>query len=189
MFKPGRLIRLDNRGVPVVLVTTPQFLSNQRAFEQKTRWTSEQFTGRLGHYEKLPDILPVEDLEKIASALLGDVDSRIVEAVVLYASSSAKYLAGITTVIDRASFVARKEGRDSIQFADIKRAIKESVIPSDKAFAMAMQPAERVKARRVFGRQAEPLQSDFKPVERQVATPDFVHSRSGMERGDTVSVH
>jgi histone H3/H4 len=183
------LTALVNRGVPVVLVTTPQFLSNQRAFEHKTRWTSEQLTGRLGYYEKLPDVLPIEDLEKIASALLGDVDPKIVQVVVDYANGSAKYLAGITTVIDRARFVARKEGRDSIQFADIKRAIKESVIPSDKAFAIAMQPAERVKTRRAFAVQAEPLQPDFKPVERQVTTTDFVRSRSGLDRVDAVTVH
>jgi histone H3/H4 len=183
------LTALVNRGVPVVLVTTPQFLSNQRAFEHKTRWTSEQFTGRIGHFEPLPDVLPVEDLEKIASALLGDVDPRIVEAVVEYANGSAKYLAGITTVIDRASFVARKEGRDIIQFADIRRAIKESVIPSDTAFAIAMQPVARAKPRRAFAAPSEPLQPDFKPVERQVTTPDFMRSRSSLDRVDAVTAH
>jgi len=183
------LTALVNRGVPVVLVTTPQFLSNQRAFEHKTRWTSEQFTGRLGHYEKLPDVLPIEDLEAIATALVGDADPRIVEAVVEYANGSAKYLAGITSVIDRASFVARKEGRDSLQFADLRRAIKESVIPSDTAFAIAMQPAARVKPRRGFTAPAEPLQPDCTPVERQVAPPDFMRSRSSLDRVDAVTAH
>jgi hypothetical protein len=59
----------------------------------------------------------------------------------------------------------------------------------DKAFAIAMQPAERVKPRRAFVAPAEPLQTDFKPVERQVATTDFARSRSSLERVDAVTVH
>src|SRR5262249_44674909 len=37
---------LVNHDVPVCLVTTPQFLADQKRIERKTGWTSEQFVGR-----------------------------------------------------------------------------------------------------------------------------------------------
>jgi hypothetical protein len=166
------LTALVNNGVPVAMVTTPQFLRNQKEFETRTRWTSEQLTGRIGHYEPLPSELTPGDLQKVAGALLPDADTRTIEALVVYAQASAKYLAGIRHAVDRAGFIARKDGRDKIQFSDVKQALKQAVIPSDAAFANAVgatnHPA-RKRAARVF---AAPLQTPSRalanplPVER-----------------------
>ena len=161
------LTALVNKGVPVALVTTPQFLRNQKEFETRTRWTSEQLTGRIGHYEALPTSLTPADLHKVAVALLPDASEQTIEALVVYAQASTKYLAGIRHAVDRAGFIARKEGREKIQFADVKRALKEAVIPSDTAFANAVgatnNPA-RKRAARVF---ATPLQ----PASRALESP------------------
>ena len=166
------LTALVNNGVPVALVTTPQFLRNQKAFETRTRWTSEQLTGRIGHYESLPVALTPEDLHKVAAALLPDGSEQTIEALVVYAQASTKYLAGIRHAVDRAGFIARKDGREKIQFGDVKRALKDAVIPSDAAFANAIgqtnNPA-RKRAAKVF---ATSLQPAFRtpeiplPVER-----------------------
>src|SRR5690606_33805829 len=61
---------LVNQRVPVALISTEQFLRTQKVMEARTHWTSEQFTGRIGHYEKLPNNLTTEDLAKVAKALL-----------------------------------------------------------------------------------------------------------------------
>jgi hypothetical protein len=166
------LTALINNGVPVAMASTPQFLRNQKEFETRTRWTSEQFTGRLGHYEPLPVALTQEDLHKVAAALLPDASEQTIEALVVYAQASTKYLAGIRHAVDRAGFIARKDGREKIQFSDVKRALKEAVIPSDTAFAKAIcqtnNPA-RKRAAKVF---ATPMQRSFStpeitlPVER-----------------------
>lgn len=159
------LTALVNNGVPVALVTTPQFLRNQKEFETRTRWTSEQLTGRIGHYEPLPPVLTPDDLQKVAIAILPDATAQTIEALVVYAQASEKYLAGIRHAVDRAGFIARKDGREQIQFSDVKRALKDAVIPSDTAFANAIgasnHPA-RKRAARVF---AEPLQRELRPVE------------------------
>jgi histone H3/H4 len=142
-------------------------LRNQKEFETRTRWTSEQLTGRIGHYEALPTSLTPADLHKVAVALLPDASEQTIEALVVYAQASTKYLAGIRHAVDRAGFIARKEGREKIQFADVKRALKEAVIPSDTAFANAVgatnNPA-RKRAARVF---ATPLQ----PASRALESP------------------
>jgi hypothetical protein len=182
---PGRvnwlMTALVNHGVPVGLVTTPQFFRSQKQIEAKTCWTSEQFTGRIGYYEKLPDILTEKDFEAVAKALIPSGDARSIEALVLYANISAKNLAAIKAVIDRASFVARKQGRDSVALGDIQRAIKGSVIPSDTAFSAAMQGAQKPSRRALnvpASVPAQTLQPDFRRPEKSLQTPDLMRSRS-----------
>ncbi len=163
------LTALVNNDVPVALVSTPQVLRNQKEFEARTRWTSEQLVGRIGHYEPLPDELTLDDLKKVVLAILPDANTETVKLLVHYARASAKYLAGIRHAVDRAAFIARKDGREKIQFADVKRALKEAVIPSDTAFANAVgataTPA-RKRAARVF---AMPLQTARRAPESQFA--------------------
>jgi len=164
---PGRInwvmTALVNHGVPVALVTTPQFIATQKAVEKRTHWTSEQFIGRIGHYLPLPKSLGEEDLAKVAKALLPAGDAKSIEILVRYAQSSAKYLAGIETAVRRACYLAKKDGRDTASRADIKRAIKEAVIPSDSALASAL--AEPIKGTRK--RAAMPLQGRFMEGEGQ----------------------
>ena len=158
---------LVNHGVAVSLVTTPQFFRSQQAIEKATCWTSEQFIGRIGHYEKLADSLSADDLTKVASALLPGGSADSIKALVLYAQSSRKYLAGIDAIVFRARFTCQKEGRHKVEFRDVKRAIQESVIPSDTAFANAVgathNPA-RKRATRVFA-------TPFQPASRAPEIP------------------
>jgi hypothetical protein len=135
------LTGLVNYDAPVALVTTPQFLTTQKMIEERTRWTSEQFIGRIGHYQKLPDGLPESDLANVAKALLPEGDARSIEILVRYAQSSAKYLAGIVAVVRRARYLAGKAGREKVTMADLKQAIKGSVIPSDSALATSLAEA------------------------------------------------
>lgn len=155
---PGRInwimTALVNFGVPVCLVTTPQFIRSQKKIESKSSWTSEQFIGRIGHYQKLPQSLSETDLTKVAKSLHPAGTDPEIEILVRYAQGSAKYLAGIESLMKRARYLAGKAQRTKVTFADIKRAIRESVIPSDTALSEAM--AEPVKRGRT--RAAMPLQ-------------------------------
>lgn len=186
---PGRInwvmTALVNHGVPVALVTTPQFMVTQRVVEKRTHWTSEQFTGRIGHYLELPKSLGEEDLAKVAKALLPEGDAKSIEILVRYAQSSAKYLAGIESATRRARYLANKSGREKVERADVKRAIQEAVIPSDSALASAM--AEPVKA----GRRGNvtrvqpyltPIEGAFNgPVDAQISRGNKPKSGSDLE--------
>lgn len=162
---------LVNNDVPVALVTTPQFMRTQKAVERRSCWTAEQFTGRIGHYQKLPDSLSEADLGAVARTLLPGGSKMTIEVLVRYAQGSAKYLAGIGSVVDRARYLARKEGQTDVACSLVQRAIKESVIPSDTALFNAMSEPEKPnrKARRIAV--AGPLQEPFRGSETTARRP------------------
>jgi hypothetical protein len=178
---PGRInwvmTALVNQGVPVALVTTPQFIATQKAVEKRTHWTSEQFVGRIGHYLPLPKSLGEEDLAKVAKALLPAGDAKSIEILVRYAQSSAKYLAGIETAVRRARYLAKKENRERVERADIKRAIQEAVIPSDSALANALAEPVKTSRRRAAMPLQEPCMEPARPSgpagARVTSRPDF----------------
>ncbi len=130
---------LVNYGVPVALVTTPQFTRAQKVVERRTHWASEQFIGRIAHYQKLPDYLDEQDLKAVARSLLPEGDRKSIETLVAYAQASAKYLAGIDAAVRRARFLVAKEYRTAVSFADIKLTIQENVIPSDSALTQTLR--------------------------------------------------
>jgi hypothetical protein len=184
---PGRInwmmTALINYGVGVALVTTPQFIKTQKVIEQRTSWTSEQLTGRIGHYEKLADTLSDADLESVAKSLLPTGDARCIKALVLYAKSSAKYLAGIETAVARAKFIASRNQRAQVTFADVKQTI-ENVIPSDRALAEALAVSTKPRRGQGFKPAALPLQSQFRapetpsqPPARREISPDCQRNR------------
>ena len=76
---------LVNYGVSVALVTTPQFTRAQQLVEKRTHWASEQFIGRIAHYQKLPDGLNEHDLKAVARSLLPEGDRKSIETLVAYA--------------------------------------------------------------------------------------------------------
>lgn len=166
---PARIIwlmtALVNHGVALAFVTTPQFFRSKEAIEKTTCWAADQFIGRIGHYEKLPDALSSGDLHAVASALLPGGDFNSVKALALYAKSSGKYLGGMDAIAERVRFICKREGRQKIEFPDVKRAIQESVTPSDEALKTALAGASGQKHRRAVHVGAIPLQSDFRAPE------------------------
>jgi hypothetical protein len=174
-----------DRGVPVSLITTKQFFLSQKAIEKTTCWTSEQFTGRIGHYEALPTALTPEDLRKVAVALLPDASEQTIEALVVYAQASTKYLAGIRHAVDRAGFIARKDSRERIQFGDVKSALKQAVIPSDTAFANAVEASSGPARKRAASVFAAPLQPASRPME--IPLPVERIPRRGVRPGGDIS--
>ena len=174
---PKRLnwvMSLVNREIAIALVTTPQFLANQKAVEDRTRWTSGQFLGRIGRYLQLPDALDENDLRAVAKALLPGADDLSIKAVIQYAAKSLGYLNAIRAVSNAAKYIAKQQGRDKITRADIAHAVKNTVIPSDSALNTALYgkpngresaAVEKLPAPRNAKPAAQPLQSDFQAPE------------------------
>jgi hypothetical protein len=169
----------------------------QKKLESRSCWTSEQFIGRIGHYEKLPDSLAKADLEKVAKSLLPEGDSKTMELLVCYAQGSAKYLAGIESAVRRGRYLATRGGRGRVGFADIKRAIQESVIPSDSALAQALSEPAKHGRRRIHQPVInEPLTATSgtrlgivaEPRERLVAGRDTQDFSDRHSRGDSLRI-
>lgn len=138
---------LVNQGVPVALVTTPQFYAAQKQVERNTGWTSEQFIGRIGHVERLPQRLERADLLAVAKALLPECGPAAWGALAAYAELSKKHLASIEAIAKRARWLTQQDGRTEPSNSDVRRAMKESVIPSDNALTESLAAAAKPRRR------------------------------------------
>lgn len=97
-------------GVPLALISTPQFDRQCQLYEKQLGWNSRQLKGRVALHTRLPTTLSEDDLKAIASHLLPDADAATILRLVGFAQASDDYVAGIERVIKRARFFAQKHG-------------------------------------------------------------------------------
>ncbi|MCF7848943.1 MAG: TniB family NTP-binding protein [Kiritimatiellales bacterium] len=119
------LTEIVNKGIPVAMITTPQFDISQKAIVNGSGWASEQLDGRIAYRLDLPTVLPSEDLIAIARHYLPRASSEVLQLLSAYARRSGKYLAGIEAGSKRSRFLARKEGRDVPNGADLEAALTQ----------------------------------------------------------------
>jgi hypothetical protein len=165
------LTQLVNMGVPVAIITTPQFTRSQQAVE-KNGWSSEQLIGRILHYERLPDKLTDDDLGAVAGYWMPSGDEEAIGALIDYAKSSAKYLQAVEALVKCSRYLASKKGRAEPTYQDVLAALNDGVIPSDNALAAALsgaRPAGRRKA--ACSTPAAPLKAPCTPRSRAGNTP------------------
>jgi hypothetical protein len=156
------VMAMVNAGVPICLVSTPQFIQSQKAAE-KNGWNSAQLTGRIGHYEFLPTKLSEPDIIAVARAVLPEASENVLLALADYAGQSARYLAAVDSISKRARYLAQLKGRAECNSSDVHAAMKESVVPSDRMLVHTLE-----QARKTSGSGRKPLPA---PAEIQVETP------------------
>ena len=147
------VMSMANQNVPICIVATPQFVERQIAARQFAGWNDAQFIGRLGHRERLPSELSVKDLVAVAKSVLPEADAATLRVLAAYARTSARYLAAIDTISKRARYIAGRAGRPHATAADVRCAMKESVIPSDTMLVRALE--KTTLHRRKIGRSEE----------------------------------
>ena len=64
-------------------------------------------------------------------------------ALAAYADLSKKRLASIEAIAKRATWLASRDGKQTATAAYVRQAMKESVIPSDRALAESLAPAQK----------------------------------------------
>jgi len=146
---PSRIVwimAMANAGVPLLLISTPQFTASQKAMEKST-WQSSQLTGRIGDYEFLPVRLSKEDLMAVTHAILPEASPTLLKAIAIYAQTSARQLSAVETISKRARYTAAKDNRKQCTDADIISAMNLSVIPSDTKLTKALAEAKAPKRR------------------------------------------
>jgi AAA domain len=172
------VMHMANQGVPICLLSTPQFLVTLKSKEEKGGWNSAQFQGRLAEYKQLPAELSKKDLVNVAAALLPEGDDQTLRAIADYARSSARYLAAIETISTRARYLASRAGRDSAEAEDVRRAMEESVIPSDSKLVRVLEAKRPTGRRRSMAAPAAAavlpeISSDESPVQRRAGDRDL----------------
>jgi hypothetical protein len=140
------IITMANAGVPLVLISTPQFIGSQKAME-KVGWNSAQLTGRISGYVFLPLQLSHEDLMAVAHAVLPEASEKSLMRIASYARLSSRYLAAVETIAKSARYIAEKDNREQCTDTDISSAMKLSVIPSDTMLTQALAGADTSKRR------------------------------------------
>jgi histone H3/H4 len=178
------LTALVDEEIPVAFVSTPQFTVAQQLTAEKSKWREAQLTGRIAHFEQLPESLSVEDLEAVARAWLPSADNKSIEILVSYAEASDKYLQAIGALAQRAIYLAKKDGRETPTAKDIKEALRAGVIPSDSAIATATEQAiNRIRGRQ-FRRDSTAARLRESRVRESATLQDPFISGSQGERGE-----
>ena len=139
---------MANQNVPICCISTPQFIQWQKAAEEKGQWNSAQLTGRISHFEPLPADLSKNDLMSVAKSVLPEANAKVLEALAIYARSSARYLAAIDSISKRARYIAMRDSRDEATTEDVRKAMKESVIPADTKLHRALEAGRKANPMR-----------------------------------------
>jgi hypothetical protein len=140
--RPARIawiMQMTNQGASIALLMTQNFFASQADFLEKSRWQSSQFYGRVGKFVKLPDTLPLADLENVARAWLPDGDRRSIEALADLANLSPNFLSVIEHTVRQATHYARQDGRDRAGASDIRRAITTDIMPGAENLAVSIR--------------------------------------------------
>lgn len=139
---------LVNANVAVALVTTPQFHAAQRRVEQLTIWNSEQFNGRIGHLQALPEQLGMKDMLAICRVMLPACDEDVCKAVADYSRRSQARLRALEAIAKRARWFASQDGRVAASGEDVVSVMRERAStfdnPGEQApvvARLAVQPA------------------------------------------------
>lgn len=140
---PSRIewvMTMANAGVPIAMISTPQFTVTQKAIT-KAGWNAAQLIGRLGHYLPLPASLEIEDLMAVGKSALPEASKEVLRALAAYARTSARQLAAIQIISERAKYLASKSGRGTATIDDVREAMRASVIPADAKLASSLRQA------------------------------------------------
>ena len=132
------LMAMANHDVPICCIATPQFIELQKMAADKGKWNSAQLTGRIKHYETLPTSLSEADLQAVAKSVLPEADATVLAVLAAYATSSDRYLAAIDSIATRARYLASLAGRQTVTTADVRAAMKQSVMPADTRLQAAL---------------------------------------------------
>ena len=123
---------LFDAGVPMGLVAMPEFSRWQQLLVEKTNWSDAQFRGRLSRYVRLP-LLTEEDLALIARQLMPAGNAACIKLLVGYAISSKCNASAVTETLKSARYRARNDGRPEADVNDIRKAIQDDQLPTERA--------------------------------------------------------
>ena len=117
---------LANSKIAAAIITTPQFFTAQKKTEELTGWNGSQFDGRIAHIERLPEVLPIQDLLAVARSIFPEGDSHAWQQLAGYADLNAQTkLAGMRALAQRARWLAGQQGRAEATPADLRSALRE----------------------------------------------------------------
>lgn len=126
------MMGMQNEGVPFALVTWSQFGERLRAVESATDWAGAQLARRITRYKRIP--APTEpDYLAVARSHFPEACSTSLRLISKYALYSCHGMQGVTSTVRDAQLIARENGREIPSLDDVRRAVRDFRMPSDKA--------------------------------------------------------
>jgi hypothetical protein len=174
---------LCNAGVPVALVSTPQFGPLLSEFEDRTKWNAGQFRRRFsGRWKCLPEKTTEADLAALAESALPQVGSRGIKLAVGYAGTFGRDVSGLFDLVHDAERRARLAGHSHVTFQDLRDAFELDRVPSENAMANAFKrplysrPGESSGEEITLPEAGEPIAAPLQPgrraTESEFTAPD-----------------
>jgi hypothetical protein len=174
---------LVDHGVPVALVSTPQFHRDLGSLEKTTGYNAGQFLRRFaGRWKPLPETTERADLLAIAARELPRAGAGLREKAVDYAIQTGRDVSGLGDVIKEARSLARRAGRAEVLPEDLKAAVGERA-HNDMALSRTLNEMAGMKRSRRFVPVAVPAPMpppmpapaepapDFEAVNRRLTAP------------------
>jgi hypothetical protein len=133
-----------NSGVPIALVTTPQFIVCMTRAADQVEWNYRQFRRRVKRWVKLPASNSEEDIKAVARNMFKKADARTISKIAGYALLSKRDLSAVGDVADEVRAVLGTDDLAGASLDHVHRAIYDFLLPSDKAFLEDMEAARNM---------------------------------------------
>ena len=115
---------LIDSGVPVVIVSTPQYFANQCDRFRQGGWNANQIQRRLAHIERLPESLSIADMQAVIRLHFPEIPKAKVFDIAILATGSLGFVGTIAHLRKRLDFLVSRKGARS-EAATLDRLIAE----------------------------------------------------------------
>ncbi len=148
-----------NHGIPIALVTTPQFITCMTRAADQVGWNYRQFRRRVKRWIKLPEKNTEQDIRAVARNVFKKADAGMINQITAYVLLSTRDLSAIGDVADEVRAMLGSDDLSMAKLEHVTRAIHEFQLPSDKAFLEGMAVA-RSTGRKTIPKPAPPVMED-----------------------------
>jgi hypothetical protein len=160
---------LIDYGVPIAIISTPQYFANQCDRFRQGGWNANQIQRRLAHTERLPEKLSLTDMQAVIRLHFPEIPKGQVFDIAILATGSLGFVGAITHLRKRLDFlVCRKGARPEAEILD--RLIAE--LATDAGIDLAALKAEGMKKPAPAPAVQAPGSRVALPVPRRCAAPE-----------------
>jgi hypothetical protein len=107
-----RTALIDN-GVPVAIISTPQYFANQCNRFRQGGWNASQIQRRLAHTERLPEKLSLADMQAVIRLHFPEIQKTQVLDIAILATGSLGFVGAIGHLRKRLDFLVSRKGARS----------------------------------------------------------------------------
>jgi hypothetical protein len=130
-----------NCGVPIAMVTTPQFIKLMTRAADQVEWNYRQFRRRVRRWIKLPAVNTEDDIKAVARSVFKTADAATIKKIAGYALLSKRDLSAVGDVANEVRDIIGTDDLSQATVEHVTRAIYERLLPSDQTFLEGMAAA------------------------------------------------